>query len=123
MLCKLQRLFDTGYRELILPSISICLVVFSLLAEVPHDLKFYWRYVIHRIDRLAGCGSLIGAASCPARRLRGWMDLSLMALTFALTIFWDLEMGIAVSLVISLVLVVHKSSKPRMTILVSGCLL
>lgn len=45
-----------------------------------------------------------------------------MALTFALTIFWDLEMGIAVSLVISLVLVVHKSSKPRMTILVSTCL-
>ncbi|KAI0733717.1 sulfate anion transporter, partial [Fomitopsis betulina] len=70
----------------------ICLVVFSLLAEVPHDLKFYWR-------------------------LRSWTDLSLMALTFALTIFWDLEMGIAVSLVISLVLVVHKSSKPRMTIL------
>ncbi|KAH9915418.1 sulfate anion transporter [Fomitopsis serialis] len=70
----------------------ICLVVFSLLAEVPHDLKFYWR-------------------------MRSWVDLSLMALTFALTIFWDLEMGVAVSLVISLVLVVHKSSKPRMTIL------
>ena len=100
-------------------SISICLVVFSLLGEVPHDVKFYWRYVTYRIDMLAGCGSLIGTA--PALRLRSWMDLSLMALTFALTIFWDLEMGIAVSLVISLVLVVHKSSKPRMTILVSAC--
>ncbi|KZT03929.1 sulfate anion transporter [Laetiporus sulphureus 93-53] len=70
----------------------ICLVVFSLLAEIPHDLKFYWR-------------------------LRSWVDLSLMALTFVLTIFWDLEIGIAVSLVISLLLVVHRSSKTRMTIL------
>lgn len=112
-----------GRRALMMSSISICLVVFSLLGEVPHDLKFYWRYVMHHIDGLAGCRSLIGAASWPTRRLRSWMDLSLMALTFALTIFWDLEMGIAVSLVISLVLVVHKSSKPRMTILVSACLM
>lgn len=41
-----------------------------------------------------------------------------MTLTFVLTIFWDLELGIAVSLVISLLLVVHRSSKTRMTILV-----
>ena len=110
----------TGHCALMM-SVSICLVVFSLLGEVPHDLKFYWRCVLYRIDRL--CSSLIGTASWPPRRLRSWMDLSLMALTFALTIFWDLEMGIAVSLVISLVLVVHKSSKPRMTILVSACLI
>ncbi|PCH35721.1 sulfate anion transporter [Wolfiporia cocos MD-104 SS10] len=70
----------------------ICLVVFSLLAEIPHDVKFYWR-------------------------LRSWVDLFLMALTFVLTIFWDLEIGILVSLVISLLLVVHRSSKTRMTIL------
>ncbi|CCM02968.1 uncharacterized protein FIBRA_05083 [Fibroporia radiculosa] len=70
----------------------ITLVVFSLLAEVPHDLRFYWG-------------------------LRSWVDLSLMALTFVLTIFWNLEIGIAVSLVISLLLVVHRSSKTRMTIL------
>ncbi|KAI0919262.1 hypothetical protein AcW1_003816 [Taiwanofungus camphoratus] len=70
----------------------ICLVVFSLLAEVPHDLKFYWK-------------------------LRSWVDLTLMALTFVLTIVWNVEIGIAVSLVISLLLVVHRSSKTRMTIL------
>ncbi|KAF9816803.1 hypothetical protein IEO21_03883 [Rhodonia placenta] len=70
----------------------ICLIVFSLLGEVPHDVKFYWK-------------------------LRSWVDLGLMTLTFVLTIFWDLELGIAVSLVISLLLVVHRSSKTRMTIL------
>lgn len=70
----------------------ICLIVFSLLAEAPHDLKFFWK-------------------------MRAWVDLSLMALTFLLTIIWDVEVGIAVSLVISLLLVVHRSSKTRMTIL------
>ncbi|EKM53615.1 uncharacterized protein PHACADRAFT_176024 [Phanerochaete carnosa HHB-10118-sp] len=70
----------------------ICLIVFSLLAEAPHDIKFFWK-------------------------MRAWVDLSLMALTFFFTIIWDVEVGIAVSLVISLLLVVHRSSKTRMTVL------
>ncbi|GJE94663.1 sulfate anion transporter [Phanerochaete sordida] len=70
----------------------ICLIVFSLLAEAPEDLHFFWK-------------------------MHAWVDLSLMALTFFLTIIWDVEVGIAVSLVISLLLVVHRSSKTRMTIL------
>ncbi|KAH9949279.1 sulfate anion transporter, partial [Amylocystis lapponica] len=70
----------------------ICLIVFSLLAEVPHDVRFYWK-------------------------LRSWMDLLLMALTFFFTIVWNVEIGIAVSIVISLLLVVRRSSKTRMTIL------
>lgn len=70
----------------------ICLVVFSLLAEVPHDVKFFWR-------------------------MRAWVDLALMALTFFCTIIWNVEIGVAVSLIISLLLVVHRSSKTRMTIL------
>jgi MFS superfamily sulfate permease-like transporter len=41
-----------------------------------------------------------------------------MLTTFVLSIVWDLEIGIVVSIVISLVLVVRRSSKPRMTILV-----
>ena len=51
-------------------------------------------------------------------RLRGWIDMLLMTLTFVLTIVWDIEVGIAVSLIISLLLVVRRSAKPRMTILV-----
>lgn len=46
------------------------------------------------------------------------MDIALMMLTFVLTIAWDIEVGIAVSLIISLLLVVRRSAKPRMTILV-----
>ncbi|THH27826.1 hypothetical protein EUX98_g6364 [Antrodiella citrinella] len=70
----------------------ICLVVFSLLAEAPHDVKFYWR-------------------------MRAWVDLTLMTLTFLFTIIWNVEIGIAVSVVISLLLVVHRSSKTRMAVM------
>lgn len=70
----------------------ICLVVFTLLAEAPHDVIFYWK-------------------------MRAWIDLALMALTFFFTIVWNVEVGILVSVVISLLLVVHRSSKTRMTIL------
>lgn len=51
--------------------------------------------------------------------MRAWVDLALMTLTFVLSIVWNVEVGIGVSLVISLLLVVHRSSKTRMTILVS----
>lgn len=70
----------------------ICLIVFSLLAEVPHDLVYYWR---------------MGA----------WVDLALMFLTFVFSIVWNVEVGIVSSLIISLLMVVHRSSKARMNIL------
>ncbi|OCH93490.1 sulfate anion transporter [Obba rivulosa] len=70
----------------------ICLIVFSLIEELPHDLIFYWK-------------------------MRSWIDLLLMSLTFIFTIVWNVEVGVAVSLVISLLLVVHRSSKTRLTIL------
>ncbi|KAI1788302.1 sulfate anion transporter [Ganoderma leucocontextum] len=70
----------------------ICLIVFSLLAELPHDAMFYWK-------------------------MRAWIDLLLMSLTFFLTIIWNVEIGIAVSVVISLLLVVRRSSRTRLTIL------
>ena len=50
--------------------------------------------------------------------MRAWIDLLLMSLTFFLTIIWNVEIGIAVSVVISLLVVVRRSSRPRMTILV-----
>jgi MFS superfamily sulfate permease-like transporter len=40
-----------------------------------------------------------------------------MATTFFLSILWDLEVGIVVSIIISLLLVVRRSARPRMTIL------
>jgi MFS superfamily sulfate permease-like transporter len=70
----------------------ICLFVMSLFSEVPHDLVYYYR---------------IGA----------WMDLAMMFITFTLSVIWNVEIGIVVSLIISLLLVVRRSSKTRMTVL------
>jgi len=47
-----------------------------------------------------------------------WVDLALMSLTFVFSIVWNIEVGVVVSLIISLLLVVHRSSKTRMAILV-----
>lgn len=52
-------------------------------------------------------------------RMRSWIDLALMFLTFTLTVGWSVEVGVAVSIVISLFLVIHRSSKARLMILVS----
>ena len=41
-----------------------------------------------------------------------------MFITFFLSVVWDVEIGIIVSLIISLLLVIRRSSKTRMTILV-----
>ncbi|KAJ7503163.1 sulfate anion transporter [Mycena galericulata] len=73
-------------------SAIICLVVFSLLREVPHDVAYYYK-------------------------MRAWVDLSLMCLTFFFAIVWNIEVGIMLSMIASLLLVVHRSSKTRMTIL------
>ncbi|KAG2032608.1 sulfate transporter family-domain-containing protein [Suillus americanus] len=70
----------------------ICLFVISLFSETPHDLMYYWR---------------IGA----------WTDLAMMFLTFSLSVVWNVEIGIIVSLIISLLLVIKRSSHTRMIIL------
>ncbi|KZT41884.1 sulfate anion transporter [Sistotremastrum suecicum HHB10207 ss-3] len=70
----------------------ISLVVWSLLAEAPHDLAFYFK---------------MGA----------WIDLALMSLTFILTLAWNVEVGVTCSVIISLLLVVRRSSKTRISIL------
>ncbi|KAH7925315.1 hypothetical protein BV22DRAFT_1195297 [Leucogyrophana mollusca] len=70
----------------------ICLFVVALFTEVPQDLVFYWR---------------IGA----------WTDLGMMFLTFIVSVVWNVEIGIVVSIIMSLLLVINRSSKTRMTIL------
>ncbi|KAI6120371.1 sulfate transporter family-domain-containing protein [Pisolithus croceorrhizus] len=70
----------------------ICLFVVSLFAELPHDLIYYYN---------------IGA----------WTDFAMMSITFFLSVIWNIEIGIVVSLIISLLLVIRRSSKTRMTIL------
>lgn len=68
-------------------------MVYSILAEAPHDVVFYWR-------------------------MRAWIDFGLMLLTFFSTVIWSVEVGILVSVTVSLLLVVHKSGQTRMSILV-----
>ncbi|KAI0029824.1 sulfate anion transporter [Vararia minispora EC-137] len=70
----------------------ICMVVLSLLGETPEDIVFYWK-------------------------TSSWVDMGLMILTFVLTIVWNVQTGVVVSVIISLLLVVRRSSRPRMTIL------
>ena len=53
------------------------------------------------------------------RRMGAWVDVGLMLLTFTLTIGWSVEVGVAGSIVMSLLLVIHRSSKARLMILVS----
>ncbi|GAO52689.1 hypothetical protein G7K_6760-t1 [Saitoella complicata NRRL Y-17804] len=50
-------------------------------------------------------------------RVGGWRDLAFIALTFFLSVFWSLELGIAVGVGLSLVLVVKHSTSPRIQIL------
>ncbi|KAF7304704.1 Sulfate anion transporter [Mycena kentingensis (nom. inval.)] len=73
-------------------SAIICLVVFSLLREAPHEVAYYVK-------------------------MSAWTDLGLMMLTFGCSIIWNIEVGITLSMIASLLLVVHRSSKARMTIL------
>lgn len=70
----------------------ISVVAYSLLEEAPHDLKFFWQ-------------------------IRGWSELLLMLLIFAATIFWNLKIGIAVGIGLSILRVIRHSTRPRIQIL------
>ena len=48
-----------------------------------------------------------------------WIELSLMSSTLVLTLIWSVEVGVLASIALSLILVVKKSSRTRMSILVS----
>ncbi|KAL2003837.1 hypothetical protein VTN02DRAFT_2054 [Thermoascus thermophilus] len=84
-----------------LPKAVLCsmisVVAYSLIEECPHDLKFFIR-------------------------LRGWGELSLMVLIFLATIFYSLELGIALGIGLSVLILIRHSTKPRIQILgkVSG---
>ena len=83
------------------------------------DISFEWNSswgpLLHEVS-----ANISGDVHCLlVDRMQSWIDLGLMGLTFVLSMIWNVEVGIVVSMVLSLVLVVHRSSKTRMTILVS----
>lgn len=70
----------------------ISVVAWSLLEEIPPDLLFFIR-------------------------IRGYNELVLMCVIFLATIFWNLKLGIAVGIGLSLLRVLRHSTRPRIQIL------
>ncbi|KAJ5539689.1 hypothetical protein N7513_008021 [Penicillium frequentans] len=84
-----------------LPKAVLCsmisVVAFSLVEECPHDLIFFFH-------------------------LRGWTELMLMFLIFVTTIFYSLELGMALGIGVSVIILIRHATQPRIQILgkVSG---
>ncbi|CAI7629539.1 unnamed protein product [Penicillium bialowiezense] len=84
-----------------LPKAVLCsmisVVAYTLVEECPHDLLFFFR-------------------------LRGWTELVLMVLIFTTTIFYSLELGMAMGVGLSVIILIRHATQPRIQILgkVSG---
>ncbi|KAJ5106006.1 hypothetical protein NUU61_003353 [Penicillium alfredii] len=73
-------------------SSMISVVAFTLVEECPQDLSFFFR-------------------------LRGWTELSLMLLIFTATIFYSLELGMALGIGLSVIILIRHATHPRIQIL------
>ncbi|KAH8681664.1 sulfate transporter family-domain-containing protein [Xylariales sp. PMI_506] len=70
----------------------IGVVAYSLIEEAPHDVAFFVR-------------------------IRGWTELSLMAVILLVTVFFSLNLGIAIGIGLSLLQVIRHATRPRIQIL------
>ncbi|KAH6660904.1 sulfate transporter family-domain-containing protein [Truncatella angustata] len=70
----------------------ITVVAWSLIEEAPHDIAFFLR-------------------------IRGWTELSLMAVILLVTVFFSLNLGIAIGIGLSLLQVIRHATRPRIQIL------
>lgn len=68
------------------------MVAWSLIEEAPHDISFFLR-------------------------IRGWTELSLMAVILLVTVFFSLNLGIAIGIGLSLLQVIRHATRPRIQIL------
>lgn len=79
-----------------LPKAVLCsmisVVAFTLVEECPHDLIFFFR-------------------------LRGWSELVLMFLIFTTTIFYSLELGMAMGIGLSVIILIRHATAPRIQIM------
>ncbi|ORY70419.1 sulfate permease [Pseudomassariella vexata] len=73
-------------------SALIIVVAWSLIEEAPHDIAFFLK-------------------------IRGWTELSLIAVILLVTVFFSLNLGIAIGIGISLLQVIRHSTRPRIQIL------
>ena len=70
----------------------ITVVAYSLIEEAPADLRFFWK-------------------------IGGYIELALMTLIFFATFLWNLKIGIAVGIGLSLLRLLKHSTRPRIQIL------
>lgn len=70
----------------------ISVVAWSLIEETPHDISFFYR-------------------------VRGWSELALMFLIFSATVLYSLNLGIAIGIGLSLIMVIRQSTLSRIQIL------
>ncbi|CAD0084332.1 unnamed protein product [Aureobasidium vineae] len=70
----------------------ISVVAYSLIEEAPHDIHFFWS-------------------------IKGWNEIILMLLIFLTTFFWNLRIGIAVGIGLSLLRLLKHATRPRIQIL------
>ncbi|KAH0376928.1 hypothetical protein KCU92_g9533, partial [Aureobasidium melanogenum] len=70
----------------------ISVVAYSLIEEAPHDIHFFWS-------------------------IKGWNEIVLMLLIFLTTFFWNLRIGIAVGIGLSLLRLLKHATRPRIQIL------
>ena len=70
----------------------ISVVAYSLIEEAPHDIHFFYR-------------------------ISGFNELALMTLIFFATFLWNLKIGIAVGIGLSLLRLIQHSTRPRIQIL------
>jgi len=118
-------------------AVIILVVVFSILEEAPHDVKVSWG--LQPWARTRCCGARRGRSRCcrACRRqtrlsrlvangqpisqffwkMRAWVDCGLMALTFVLSLLVSVEIGIVVSIALSMVLCVKQAAITRIKIL------
>jgi hypothetical protein len=96
----------------------IGLVVNSILSDTPHDVLYFWRCVRMRFicPRFQFDGVTPTDGFC---RMSAWTDLAMMCLTFIFTVAWSVEVGIIVSVAVSLLLIIRRSSETHIKILVS----
>ncbi|KAI1497766.1 sulfate transporter family-domain-containing protein [Biscogniauxia marginata] len=73
-------------------SALIMAVAWSLIEEAPHDVSFFIR-------------------------IKGWTELSLMAVILVVTVFFSLNLGIAIGIGLSLLQVIRHATRPRIQIL------
>ncbi|KAF2861626.1 sulfate transporter [Piedraia hortae CBS 480.64] len=92
VLCTLYLLPYFYYIPKGVLSAMISIVAYSLIEEAPHEVLFFYR-------------------------ICGWSELVLMVLIFLTTFFWNLRIGIAVGIGLSLLRLLRHATQPRIQIL------